>query len=84
MGLPSQSITLTVEQVTALNQKLATLRHDVNNNLSLIMAAVELVTFKPELAPKMMATVTAQPPKITDSLNRFSSDLEAALGITRQ
>src|SRR5512144_382978 len=47
MGLPSQPVTLTVEQLDQLNRKLANMRHDINNTLSLIMAAVELIKCKP-------------------------------------
>jgi len=41
MGLPNQPVTLTVEQLAELNKKLSTMRHDINNNLSLIIAAVD-------------------------------------------
>ena len=42
MGLPSQPVTLTVEQVSELNRKLSAMRHDINNNLSLVMAAMSM------------------------------------------
>ncbi len=83
MPLPSQPVNLTVEQIQALNQKLCTLRHDVNNNLSLIMAATELIRHKPQMAERMMATLVEQPPKISAAMATFSSELERALGITR-
>lgn len=83
MGLPSQPVTLTVEQIGELNRKLSTLRHDINNNLSLILAAVEVVRYKPNLAERMMATLTEQPPKIIEAMSRFSSEFEATLGISR-
>jgi hypothetical protein len=83
MGLPSQPITLSVEQVDELNRKLSKLRHDVNNNLSLMIAAVELIQFKPEMAAKMMNTLVEQPSKITGAMGQFSEELEKTLGITR-
>jgi cob(I)alamin adenosyltransferase len=83
MGLPSQPVTLTVEQLEELNKKLSTMRHDINNNLSLIMAAVELIRYKPQMAERMMVTLSEQPPKITESLKKFSSEFEQTLGITR-
>ena len=43
MVLPDQPVTLTVEQIRELNQKLSTLRHDVNNNLALVIAAAEII-----------------------------------------
>ncbi len=83
MGLPSQPVTLTVEQLDELNRKLSTMRHDINNHLSLVMAAVELIRHKPQMAERMMATLLEQPPKITQCLNKFSSEFERAYGITR-
>jgi hypothetical protein len=41
MALPSQPVTLDVAQLDELNRKLSEMRHDINNTLSLIMAAVE-------------------------------------------
>ena len=83
MGLPSQPVTLSVEQVDELNKKLSKLRHDVNNNLSLMIAAVEMIQFKPELVTKMMNTLTEQPGKITGAMGQFSEEFEKVLGITR-
>ena len=83
MGLPSQPVTLTIEQLDELNKKLADMRHDVNNTLSLIVAAIELMRYKPQLAERMLATLIEQPSKITTSLSQFSADFERTLGITR-
>ena len=46
MALPSGPITLTVGQVDELNRQLADMRHDINNHLSLIVAALELIRVK--------------------------------------
>lgn len=83
MALPTEPITLTVEQISELNRKLTTLRHDVNNQLSLIMAAVELIRRKPEGSGRMLAMLVEQPHKISDSLTQFSGEMEAALRVTR-
>jgi len=74
---------LTAEQVAELNSKLSNLRHDINNQLSLIMAAVELMHHKPQMAERMMTTLVEQPPKIAEVLVKFSGDFERAFGITR-
>jgi hypothetical protein len=74
---------LSVEQIDELNKKLSKLRHDVNNNLSLMIAAVEMIQFKPELVTKMMNTLTEQPGKITGAMGHFSEEFEKVLGITR-
>ena len=83
MGSSGQTVTLTEEQVAELNRKLATLRHDVNNNLSLMTAAVELIRFKPELSERMMETLAEQPAKITDAMARFTDEFEKVFGISR-
>jgi len=83
MPLPSQPVTLTVEQIAALNDKLSSMRHDINNQLSLIVAAVELIRHKPNTAERMMATLVEQPPRVSESLSKFSSEFERTFGITR-
>ena len=83
MQMPSQPVNLTVEEIQDLNQKLCTLRHDVNNHLSLIMAAAELIRHKPQIAERMLATLAEQPPKISAAMTAFSSEFERAIGITR-
>jgi hypothetical protein len=83
MGLPEQSVTLTPDQVAELNQKLSKMRHDMNNNLAMMMAAAELVRLKPELADKMLGRLLEQPAKITAQVKEFSAEFEKALQITR-
>jgi hypothetical protein len=79
----TQTPELTAVQIQELNQQLTTMRHDINNHLSLMMAAVELVRRKPEAAERMSATLTEQPEKITASMKLFSTQFESALGIQR-
>jgi hypothetical protein len=81
MELPGQPVTLTVEQIAELNKKLANLRHDINNNLALILAGLEVIQYKPQLSERMLATVAEQPPKIADALGKFSAEFEKALGL---
>ncbi|HWX22785.1 MAG TPA: hypothetical protein VN578_23030 [Candidatus Binatia bacterium] len=76
-------MTLTVEEIDELNRKLAIMRHDINNHLSLIVAAIELLRFKPQLVDQMRATLSEQPGKINESLKKFSHDFEGTFGITR-
>jgi hypothetical protein len=83
MGLPTEPITLSVAQLDELNRKLANMRHDINNNLSLIVAAMELIKHKPQMTERMMATLAEQPAKIGDALGKFSSEFERTFGITR-
>jgi hypothetical protein len=83
MSLPNEPVTLNVEQINELNQQLATMRHDVNNNLSLIGAAVELIQRRPESAERMLDTLVEQPRKISETIAEFSRKLESSLHITR-
>jgi hypothetical protein len=83
MGSHANPVSLTAEQVEDLNRKLSNLRHDVNNHLSLIVAAAELIKFNPTLAARMTATLTEQPPKISEAMSRFSAEFEKAFGIAR-
>jgi hypothetical protein len=83
MLLPSEPITLSVEQITELNRKLADMRHDINNQLTFIVAAVELMRYKPETSERMMATLGEQPAKIAAVLTRFSAEFEQTFRITR-
>ena len=83
MGVPNQPITLTVEQLAALNEKLAFLRHDVNNHVGLIMAAMEMIQFKPDTTEKMLASILDQVPRITGAITKFSDAFEKSCGITR-
>jgi len=83
MGLPNEPVTLTVAQLDDLNRKLANMRHDINNNLSLIVAAVELIRHKPQTAEKMIITLGEQPARICKALAEFSKEFEQAFGITK-
>ncbi len=82
MPLPSQPVTLSAEELSELNRKLSTMRHDINNNLSLIMAAVELIRHKPQLTERMMTTLLEQPPRITQAIAKFSAEFDRVFGIT--
>ena len=79
----SESVTLTPEQIQELNKQLSTMRHDINNYLSLILAATEVIRRKPEAAERMSATLTDQPRKVTDAMLKFSADFEKLLGLKK-
>ena len=83
MALPSEPITLSIQQVEELSRSLATLRHDVNGDLALVVASTELIKLNPALIPRMLSTLMEQAPKIRDKMDKFSAEFEKALGITR-
>ena len=82
-SMPNAQVTLNEEQINDLNEKLSHMRHEINNQLSLVVAAMELIRLKPELREKMIDTVSQQPPKISAEVAKFSGELERALGIGR-
>jgi hypothetical protein len=45
---------------------------------------VELIRHKPDTADRMLATLVEQPPRIAETLGKFSAEFERALGITRR
>jgi len=83
MGLPEVPVTLTPEQIDELNKKLAKMRHDINNNLALMLAGAELAKLKPDVAEKMLNRLIEQPAKVTAQLRQFSDEFEKMLRITR-
>lgn len=83
MPLPTEPATLTASEIEELNKQLATMRHDINNHLSLIMAAVELVRRKPDALERMSGTLLEQPARISEAMLKFSASFERAFGITR-
>jgi hypothetical protein len=83
MPFPTESVTLSVEQIGELNRKLSSLRHDVNNNLSLMLAALEMLRRRPESAERMLNSAVEQPAKIAEAFTQFSRELETALRIMR-
>lgn len=83
MALPEQPVALTPDQIAELNEKLATMRHNVNNYLALIVAATELLKRKPELAQRMLDNIMQQPDRIIAEVRAYSEAFEATLGIRR-
>jgi hypothetical protein len=82
MALPNTPVTLTVEQIDQLNRRLSNMRHDINNHLSLIVAAAELIRFNPEMIHKMAGTLVDQPPKISEEMAKFSDEFKKVLEIS--
>ena len=84
MGLPRQTVPLSPEQVAELSRKLSDLRHNINNHLALMVAALELIRRKPEMVERMLNNLSDQPQKILEEIKRFSGELEKALNITHE
>lgn len=83
MGMPQQPVTLNADQIDALLKKLSVLRHDINGDLALIVAAAELIRLNPSSAERMLATLLEQPAKIRHRTDQFSAEFEHLLGVTK-
>jgi hypothetical protein len=83
MGMPKSPMTISPQELDALNQKLSKMRHDINNHLSLVVFAVEVLRTKPEMLGRMTATLSDQPSKITADIAKFSAEFEQLFGISR-
>jgi hypothetical protein len=81
MALADKPVTLTAEEVAELHKKLSKIRHDINGDLALIMAALELVRLKPDSMTHWIPKLSEVPAKIKGSLTQFSAEFEKALGI---
>jgi seryl-tRNA synthetase len=83
MTLPSQPVTLTVEQLAELNRQLSTMRHDINNALTVTNGVAEMIRMQPQTALQRADVLLQQVRKIGAHMATFSAQFEAALGITR-
>jgi hypothetical protein len=84
MGLPNEPQTLTPEQVAEFNSKLSEMRHNINNYLSMVIAATELIKRKPEGADRFLEMIVQQPPRIISELQQFTNEFEKTLKIERE
>ena len=83
MVIPKTPVTLSPSQIEDLAKKLSTMRHDINNHLSMVVFSVELLRTKPELAERMSSTLSEQPAKISKDIALFSAEFEKTFGIIR-
>ncbi|MBI3415789.1 MAG: hypothetical protein HY043_10825 [Verrucomicrobia bacterium] len=83
MASETTAVTLSAEQMKELVERLGKLRHNVNNNLTLIISAAELLRRKPELSERMVGTISDQSGKIEQALRQFSDDLGCLLKVQK-
>ncbi len=82
-ALPKQAVTLSVEQIAELNHKLSSMRHAINNQLSVVVAAAELIRLKPQILEERLTAMRHSLDKLTQAVNEFSAEFERTFGITR-
>jgi hypothetical protein len=83
MRMPEQPVSLSPAQIEELNRKLSHMRHDINNHLSLIVAASELIRHQPDTLERRVTTLLEQVPRVTNALAAFSAEFEKTFGIKR-
>lgn len=83
VDLRNDPLVLTGDQVRSLNEQLSKMRHDINNNLTVLVAAIDLIRYKPDSLDKWLASIRDQPGHINSSLREFSRLFEETLGISR-
>ncbi len=82
MGLPRQTVPLSPEEVADLSRKLADLRHNVNNHLALMVAALELIRRKPEMVERMVNNLTDENhSRLVASTRIFPCNLAPGAGV---
>ena len=74
---------MTPEQVQALHQSLEDMRHSINNQLSVVAAAVDFVTKSPGMDGRMALLLESHAGKIAGEVGLFFGEFERAFGITR-
>ena len=77
-------MTLSEEQIIELHQKLRDMRHDVNGQLTNIVAAAELMRLRPESAEERLKLLLEQPHKVAETVAKFSREFETVFGLARQ
>ena len=84
MALPTQSVSLSPAEVGELNTQLSELRHTINNHLTLLVTALELIRRKPDAAERLVSTLLDVPNRIRTDMTQFSEQFEGFLKITRE
>jgi hypothetical protein len=84
MSQNSGVLSVSREQIQELNRELSRMRHQINNHLSLMLAAAEMIQRKPESTPQWVARLTEQPPKISDEVEAFSQQFERTFGLKNE
>jgi hypothetical protein len=84
MGLPTQSISLNPTEVAELQRQLSETRHNINNHLTLLVTALELIRRKPDAAERLVTNLLEVPARIRTDLTQFSERFELSLKVTRE
>jgi hypothetical protein len=83
MRMPEHPVSLSPVEIEELNLKLSRMRHDINNYLTLMVAAAELIRRDPQSSDRRVTTILDQVPRATTALAQFSAEFEKAFDIKR-
>jgi hypothetical protein len=83
MRMPEHPVSLSPAEIEELNHKLSHMRHDINNYLTLMVAAAELIRRDPGSLEKRVTTILDQVPRATTTLAQFSAEFEKTFGIKK-
>ena len=82
MGLPTQPVSFSPAELAELNNQLSEMRHNINNHLTLMVTALELIRRKPESAERLVANLIEVPARIRTEITEFSEQFERSLKIS--
>jgi NADH:ubiquinone oxidoreductase subunit E len=84
MGLPTQPVSFSPAELAELNNQLSEMRHNINNHLTLMVTALELIRRKPESAERLVANLIEVPARIRTDITQFSEQFERSLKGNRE
>ena len=84
MEPPNQPVAFTPDQMEKMIARISQVRHNVNNHLTLIIGAAELIRRKPDMIERMTATLIDQARKIEEELKQLSAEFKRDPGTLGQ
>ena len=73
-------ISISQEELVALQRKFSEIKHSINNALAVMMALSEMSQRRPDYSEKLASTVLAKAPQIVSSLQEFTQALNDKAG----
>lgn len=73
-------ISVSQEELVALQRKFSEIKHSINNALAVMMALSEMSQRRPDYSEKLASTVLSKAPQIVSSLQEFTQALNDKAG----
>jgi hypothetical protein len=73
-------ISVSQEELVALQRKFSEIKHSINNALAVMMALSEMSQRRPDYSEKLATTVLSKAPQIVSSLQEFTQALNDKAG----